>query len=139
MYGLPLVRRLIPCPLCINVMTQRHTMKRSVSMEFPVNFNAGHPPRPYNFTLPTCAAMALSFSTIACPYHPNKVVSLQHLIPDLLMADLPRHLLVEPGQFKFEARESHRIGSGGSGEVYRGTYRNEAVAVKTFHSTTQAG
>lgn len=139
MYGLPLVRRFIPCPLCTNMMTQRHSMKRSVSMEFPPNFHAAQPPRPYNFTLPTCAATALNFETIACPYHPDKVVSLQHLIPDLLMADLPRHLLVDPSQFKFEARESQRIGGGGSGEVYHGTYRNEAVAVKTFHSTTQAG
>lgn len=139
MYGLPLVRRLIPCPLCTNLMTHRHSMKRSVSMEFPASFHAANPPRPYNFTLPTCAATALSFSTIACPYHPDKVVSLHQLIPDLLMADLPRHLLVEIGQFKFEPREINRIGSGGSGEVYRGMYRNEAVAVKTFHSTTQAG
>ncbi|XP_078364681.1 leucine-rich repeat serine/threonine-protein kinase 1-like isoform X2 [Oculina patagonica] len=139
MYGLPLVRRLIPCPLCSNLMTQRQSMKRSVSMEYIPNFNVAHPPRPYNFTLPTCAATALSFSTIACPYHPDRVVSLHHLIPDLLMADLPRHLLADPSQFKFEARESQRIGGGGSGEVYRGTYRDEAVAVKTFHSTTQAG
>ena len=139
MYGLPLVRRLIPCPLCTNMMTQRHSMKRSVSMEFPANFNALQPQRPFNFTLQTCAATALSFETIACPYHPDKVVSLQHLIPDLLMADLPCHLLVDLGQFKFEASDAQRIGSGGSGEVYRGTYRNEAVAVKTFHSTPQVG
>lgn len=139
MYGLPLVRRLIPCPLCTNMMTQRHSMKRSVSMEFPANFHALQPPRPHNFTLPTCAATALSFETIACPYHPDKVVSLQLLIPDLLMADLPRHLLVDPSQFKFEASESQRIGGGGSGEVFRGTYRSETVAVKTFHSTAQAG
>ena len=108
-------------------------------MEFPANFHAWQPPRPHSFTLPTCAATALSFETIACPYHPDKVVSLQLLIPDLLMADLPRHLLVDLSQFKFEASESQRIGGGGSGEVYRGTYRNEAVAVKTFHSTAQAG
>lgn len=138
MYGLPLVRRLIPCPLCTDMMAQRNSMKRSVSMEFPANFHAVQNPRPYNFTLPTCATTALSFATIACPCHPNRVVSLQHLIPDLLMADLPRHLMMDSSQFKFKPSEAQRIGGGGSGEVFRGTYRNETVAVKTFHSTTQA-
>ena len=140
MYGLPLVRRLIPCPLCNELMmSHRPSMKRSVSMEFPASFHPLHPPRPHNFTLPTCAATALTFSTINCPYHPDRVVSLQYLIPDLMMADLPRHFLVDHSQFKFEALESQRIGSGGSGEVYRGFYRNEAVAVKTFHSTKLTG
>ena len=140
MYGLPLVRRLIPCPLCTESMTfHRPSMKRSVSMEFPASFHALHPPRPHNFTLPTCAATSLRFSTITCPYHPDRVVSLQDLIPDLLMADLPRHFLVDPSQFKFEARETKKIGGGGSGEVYHGTYRDEDVAVKTFHSTKLTG
>lgn len=140
MYGLPLVRRLIPCPLCTELMTShRPSMKRSVSMEFPASFHALHPPRPYNFTLPTCAATALDYSTITCPYHPDKVVSLRFLIPDLLMADLPPHFFVDQGQFKFEARETQRIGGGGSGEVYFGIYRDAAVAVKTFHSTKLPG
>ena len=51
------------------------------------------------------------------------------------MADLPPHFFVDQGQFKFEARDTQRIGGGGSGEVYCGIYRDEAVAVKTFHST----
>lgn len=139
MYGLPLVRRLIPCPLCISWMTQRHSMKRSVSMEFPSTFHVPQALRPHNFTLPECAATAMSFSTISCPCHPDKMVSIPLLIPDLLMADLPRQLLVEQSKFKFEPRESQKIGGGGSGEVYRGTYRDETVAVKIFHSTGQTG
>ena len=114
-------------------------MKRSVSMEFPASFHALHTLRPYNFTLPTCAATALDYSTITCPHHPEKVVSLRFLIPDLLMADLPHHFFVDQGQFKFEARETQRLGGGGSGEVYCGIYRDEAVAIKTFHSTKLTG
>ncbi|XP_068741133.1 leucine-rich repeat serine/threonine-protein kinase 1-like isoform X3 [Montipora capricornis] len=136
MYGMPLVRRLIPCPMCTGLMmSHRPSMKRSVSMEFPATFHALHPPRPYNFTLSTCAATALDYSTMSCPYHPDKVVPFRYLIPDLLMADLPRHFLLDESEFKFEALESHRIGGGGSGEVYWGLYRDEAVAIKTFHST----
>lgn len=143
MYGLPLVRRLIPCPLCINWMTNRHSKKRSVSLEFPstlpANFHMSQTVRPHNFTLPECAATAMRFSTISCPSHPDRVVSISLLIPDLLMADLPRQLLVEETQFNFDPRESQKIGGGGSGEVYRGSYRNETVAVKMFHSTGQTG
>ncbi|XP_067017125.1 leucine-rich repeat serine/threonine-protein kinase 1-like isoform X3 [Acropora muricata] len=136
MYGIPLVRRLIPCPVCSDlILSHRPSMKRSVSMEFPATFHPMHPPRPFNFTLSTCAAVALDYSTMNCPYHPDKVVSFRYLIPDLLMADLPRHFLLDESQFKFEVQESQRIGGGGSGEVYFGMYRNEAVAVKTFHST----
>lgn len=143
MYGLPLVRRLIPCPLCINWMTHRKSMKRSVSMEFPStlpsNFLMLQTLHPHNFTLPECAATAMRFSTISCPSHPDRVVSISLLIPDLLMADLPRQLLVDQTQFKFDPRESHKIGGGGSGEVYRGSYRDETVAVKIFHSIGQTG
>ena len=138
MYGCPLVRRLIPCPYCLMIKSYRApSMKRSVSMEIPTSVTASmaQPQRPavYNFTLQTCAATAMNFSTIACPYHTDKV-SLHQLIPDLLMADLPRNLFVDQSQFKFQPNESKRIGGGGAGEVFLSSYRNEAVAVKTFHS-----
>ncbi|EDO31970.1 predicted protein, partial [Nematostella vectensis] len=75
------------------------------------------------------------FSTISCPYHPDSVVCLDELVPDLMMTDLPRHLLVERCDFSYRDDAASRLGGGGAGEVFRGELRNSFVAVKTFHST----
>ena len=136
-FGYPLVRRLIPCPRCSSFLARRGSLlRRSCSLEYPTEQHCGlQPVRPYNFTLPTCAAAAMSFSTINCPYHPDTVVSLDELIPDLLMTDLPRNLLVDSSEFSFKQDDVSRLGGGGAGEVYRGLLRDTEVAVKTFHST----
>jgi hypothetical protein len=110
-------------------------LRRSCSQEFPTEHCGIQPVRPYNFTLPTCAAAALNFSTINCPYHPETVVSLDELIPDLLMTDLPRNLLVDKGEFSYKTDAVSRLGQGGAGEVFRGVLGDMEVAVKTFHST----
>ncbi|KXJ22658.1 leucine-rich repeat serine/threonine-protein kinase 1 [Exaiptasia diaphana] len=135
-FGYPLVRRLIPCPRCTYVMARRGSfLRRSCSLEYPTEHCGSQPVRPYNFTLPTCAAAAMNFSTINCPYHPDTVVSLDELIPDLLMTDLPRNLLVDSVEFSYTTDDESRLGGGGAGEVFRGLLREEEVAVKTFHST----
>ncbi|XP_048583428.1 leucine-rich repeat serine/threonine-protein kinase 1 isoform X2 [Nematostella vectensis] len=135
-FGYPLVRRLIPCPKCTTDIRKRPpSLRRSCSMEFP----SQRLQRPFNFTLPTCAAAALMFSTISCPYHPDSVVCLDELVPDLMMTDLPRHLLVERCDFSYRDDAASRLGGGGAGEVFRGELRNSFVAVKTFHSTRASG
>lgn len=110
-------------------------LRRSCSLEYPTEHCGTQPVRPYNFTLPTCAAAAMNFSTINCPYHPDTWVSLDELIPDLLMTDLPRNLLVDSSEFMYKTDDESRLGGGGAGEVYRGSLREDEVAVKTFHST----
>ena len=109
-------------------------------MEFPRGLTSSDqlPNRPYCFTLPTCAAVALNFSSVTCPRHPDRVVPLKELIPDLLLSDLPRHMLIVKSEFQFQINDSSRLGSGGAGEVFLGTYKKEPVAVKTFHSTRNA-
>lgn len=135
-FGYPLVRRLIPCPQCNILFARRGSiLRRSCSLEFPTEHCGAQPVRPYNFTLPTCAAAALNFATINCPYHPETVVSLDELIPDLLMTDLPRNLLVERSEFTHKTDASSRLGGGGAGEVFRGVMDDMEIAVKTFHST----
>ena len=47
-------------------------------------------------------------------------------------------LLIDPSKFNFTATDEDRLGSGGAGEVFRGTYADEPVAVKIFHSTRSA-
>lgn len=62
-------------------------------------------------------------------------MSLDELIPDLLMTDLPRNLMVDSSEFSCKTDEASRLGGGGAGEVFKGILGDSEVAVKTFHST----
>ena len=65
-------------------------------------------------------------------------VDLNLVVPDLMLTDLPSHLVIDPMKFVFSPSEATRLGEGGAGGVYRGEYENNNVAVKQFHSTTKA-
>lgn len=92
----------------------------------------------YIFALEICASHALDGDTILCQDY-NIRVPLHHLVPDLLLTDLPQDLRIDLSQFQFDPRDpATRLGRGGAGAVYRGKYRREVVAVKEFLTASQA-
>lgn len=42
-----------------------------------------------------CAAAAVEYTEIACPYHVNSPVKLRNLVPDLVLSDLPPELTID--------------------------------------------
>lgn len=91
----------------------------------------------YQFMLLTCALAATNFQLISCPNHPRDHVSLDLVVPDLTLTDLPRHFVINREQFVFEPSDKTRLGEGGAGGVYLGEYKEAKVAVKQFHSSTK--
>ena len=92
----------------------------------------------YIFALEICAADALTGDTILCPDY-NVRVPLHHLVPDLLLTDLPQELRIDVSQFEFNPEDpATKLGRGGAGAVFRGKYHREVVAVKEFLTASQA-
>jgi leucine-rich repeat kinase 1 len=90
------------------------------------------------FQVDACAAEALIGDTIVCR-DCNVRVPLRHLVPDLLLTDLPADLQVDQSQLEYNPRDpATRLGRGGAGAVYRGKYRRQIVAVKEFLTAEQA-
>ena len=70
----------------------------------------------YTFRLEECALVGLLNSSILCSDY-NIYVPLSHLVPDLLLTDLPPHLMVDKSQLLFNPKDtSTRLGRGGAGE-----------------------
>lgn len=114
-------------------------------------------PQCITYQLDTCAAEALTGDSIVCREY-NVRVPLRHLVPDLLLTDLPEDLQIDHSQFEFNPQDpATRLGRGGagrelhqltpsscylclppsSGAVYCGKYRREVVAVKEFLTAEQ--
>ena len=132
-----MVQRLIPCPTCVSRFQDKTAGQYS-----PVQGSEGNlwhhfrnPQYVRQFELPTCALAAVNHETIICAEHPGVPVALSSLVPDLLLSDLPPYLLIDTDKFEFEPIESNRLGEGGAGEVYKGSYRDVPVAIKRFHAT----
>lgn len=68
------------------------------------------------FHLDSCAAEALTGDTIVCREY-NVRVPLRHLVPDLLLTDLPAELQIDHAQFEFNPQDpATRLGRGGAGD-----------------------
>lgn len=115
------------------------------------------------FDLDACAADALKGDTTVCSDYQVRI-PLHHLVPDLLLTDLPQQLRIDTSQFEFNPKvrgqgvwwlvgvvleafvsvfvffqdPANRLGRGGAGAVYKGRYKHEAVAVKEFLTSAQA-
>lgn len=85
-----------------------------------------------------CAAAAVSHTEISCPYHVDEPVKLASLVPDLILSDLPKELLIDGKFLTFNPVEENRLGAGGAGEVFLGTYKKQRVAIKRFYSTKES-
>ncbi|XP_038074850.1 leucine-rich repeat serine/threonine-protein kinase 1-like [Patiria miniata] len=107
MTGKTLVERFVPCPVC-------KITKFSVSK---LALNA-----------------TLKFTDkVKCPTH-LEGVAIPNLLPDLFLMDLPVRIL-DKKAFDFDPRVSQSLGRGGFGEVFKGRYRQEDVAVKMLAKT----
>ncbi|XP_054844009.1 leucine-rich repeat serine/threonine-protein kinase 2 [Eublepharis macularius] len=70
------------------------------------------------------------------PDQPKSTVPIAQIAPDLLLADLPRNIMLNHEELKFERTPEFLLGDGGFGSVYRASYDNEEVAVKIFNKHT---
>ena len=98
-HGIPLVRHVIPCPVCTSHNGPNFRMRRSLSMK---NVQEMEESRLPEFSLMECAAAAVDYTEIACPLHVDSPVKLSSLIPDLVLSDLPPELVVDKNvKFRF--------------------------------------
>ena len=67
-------------------------MRRSLSMRNVQEMEENKPPE---FSLMECAAAAVEYTEIACPYHVNSPVKLKSVVPDLLLSDLPSDFVID--------------------------------------------
>ena len=64
-------------------------------------------------------------------------VQLVEIVPDLLLADLDSVFLLNFKELHFNKEKENLLGIGGFGEVYRGKYKNQEVAIK-FYTVTDS-
>ena len=89
-------------------------------------------PNPFEFRvdtlLPLVAEHRLSTVCVVC----NKVLHLINLVPDLLLADLDKAFLLDASEVIYKKEKENLLGIGAFGEVYRGKYKGQSVAVKLY-------
>ena len=78
-------------------------------------FHTHHAHQVFVFQLEHCAAESLLGDTILCPDY-NIRIPLHHLVPDLLLTDLPTALKIDTSMFEFNPQDpATKLGRGGAG------------------------
>ncbi|XP_048357550.1 leucine-rich repeat serine/threonine-protein kinase 2 [Sphaerodactylus townsendi] len=70
------------------------------------------------------------------PYQPKSTIPIAQIAPDLVLADLPRNIMLNTEELRFNQTPEFLLGDGGFGSVYRASYGGEEVAVKIFNKHT---
>ncbi|KAK7816992.1 hypothetical protein U0070_014335 [Myodes glareolus] len=70
------------------------------------------------------------------PDQPRLTVPISQIAPDLILADLPRNIMLNSDELEFEEAPEFLLGDGSFGSVYRAAYEGEEVAVKIFNKHT---
>ncbi|KAM5172793.1 leucine-rich repeat serine/threonine-protein kinase 2 [Mantella aurantiaca] len=70
------------------------------------------------------------------PEDPRSTIPISQIAPDLVLADLPRNIMLNSEELKFEQSAEFLLGDGGFGSVYRAAYKDKDVAVKIFNKHT---
>ncbi|XP_017652783.2 leucine-rich repeat serine/threonine-protein kinase 2 isoform X2 [Nannospalax galili] len=70
------------------------------------------------------------------PDQPRLTIPISQIAPDLILADLPRTIMLNNDELEFEQTPEFLLGDGSFGSVYRATYEGEEVAVKIFNKHT---
>uniref|UniRef100_A0A8C5P9B4 non-specific serine/threonine protein kinase n=1 Tax=Leptobrachium leishanense TaxID=445787 RepID=A0A8C5P9B4_9ANUR len=66
----------------------------------------------------------------------KSTIPISQIAPDLVLADLPRHIMLNSEELEFEQAPEFLLGDGGFGSVYRALYKGKDVAVKIFNKHT---
>ncbi|KAJ7407094.1 hypothetical protein WISP_127979 [Willisornis vidua] len=70
------------------------------------------------------------------PDQPRQTIPIAQIAPDLILADLPRNIMLNIDDLEFDEAPEFLLGDGGFGSVYRASYGGEEVAVKIFNKHT---
>ncbi|KAM9169265.1 leucine-rich repeat serine/threonine-protein kinase 2 [Pangshura tecta] len=70
------------------------------------------------------------------PDQPRLTIPIAQIAPDLVLADLPRNIMLNNDELEFDQAPEFLLGDGGFGSVYRSSYGGEEVAVKIFNKHT---
>ncbi|XP_059967807.1 leucine-rich repeat serine/threonine-protein kinase 2 isoform X4 [Mesoplodon densirostris] len=70
------------------------------------------------------------------PDQPRLTIPISQIAPDLILADLPRNIMLNNDELEFEQAPEFLLGDGSFGSVYRASYEGEEVAVKIFNKHT---
>ncbi|KAB1269399.1 Leucine-rich repeat serine/threonine-protein kinase 2 [Camelus dromedarius] len=70
------------------------------------------------------------------PDQPRLTIPISQIAPDLILADLPRSIMLNNDELEFEQAPEFLLGDGSFGSVYQATYEGEEVAVKIFNKHT---
>lgn len=74
--GTPLMEQYVPCPVCEASWAQHsNPSERSEDVQY--------------FDMEDCVLTAIERDFISCPRHPDLLVPLQELVPELFMTDFP--------------------------------------------------
>ncbi|KAM9311733.1 leucine-rich repeat serine/threonine-protein kinase 2 [Gastrophryne carolinensis] len=67
---------------------------------------------------------------------PRATIPISQIAPDIVLADLPRNIMLNSEELKFDQSSEFLLGDGGFGSVYRALYKGKDVAVKIFNKYT---
>ncbi|XP_067105188.1 leucine-rich repeat serine/threonine-protein kinase 1 isoform X1 [Osmerus mordax] len=137
--GSPLIEQYALCPLCVSTARKDQGQDQGQPPALSTGVGAGEAgggegDGVHYFNMEKCVLAAVETDHISCPQHPETLVPLQELVPELFMTDFPSRLFLEKAHLESTEEEKDIIGQGGSGTIiYRSRYREQPVAIKRFH------
>ena len=118
------LQREIPCPECLFNISSTINLTDLLSEVNAVN-------SVHAFTYESCALAVIQGSKQICCEKTGVKLALDRLIPELVMADLPPNLLIDPTHLQLDYHDCNTIlGRGAFGTVLQAQLNNVVVAAK---------